>query len=68
MTLIEQRAVQGRCPCVACEGNGVCNAKMRDMCPACVRWMNYRETAYREHLRWMEEHARWRDEHENRSD
>ena len=46
MTLIEQRAVQGRCPCAGCEGNGKCNAKMRAMCPACVRWLNYREVAY----------------------
>lgn len=62
MTLIEQRANRGKCPCVGCEGYGVCNAKMREMCPACVRWLNYREVAYQEHLRWMEEHARWRTE------
>lgn len=30
------------------------------MCPACVRWLNYREVAYQEHLRWIEEHARWK--------
>ncbi len=59
MTLIEQRANRGKCPCVGCEGYGVCNAKMREMCPACVRWLNYREVAYQEHLRWMEEHVSW---------
>ena len=62
MTLIEQRAKRGKCPCVGCEGNGVCSAKMREMCPACVKWMNnYRETAYREHLRWCEKMCGWKE-------
>ena len=61
MTLIEQRAKRGKCPCVGCEGNGVCSAKMREMCPACMRWLNYLETAYREHLRWCEKMCGWKE-------